>query len=103
MTADLIHKMDTDGNGVTEVEFLCWCLVEFGKASESDIQAILCKFHDADKSPLLRAGRDLMFGGSHGVFFPPAGVQKFRTPCNRDAAAVFSRHQTASAEVATGS
>merc|ERR1719446_1469707 len=42
--------MDTDGNGVTEVEFLCWCLVEFGKVTESDIQAVLCKFHEADKS-----------------------------------------------------
>merc|ERR1719387_3394105 len=50
LSPQLLARMDFDGNGVTEGEFLCFTLLELGKATEQDLRGLIIKFHEADAS-----------------------------------------------------
>merc|ERR1719174_1205803 len=50
ISPQLLARMDFDGNGVTEGEFLCFTLLELGKATEADLRSLILKFHEADTS-----------------------------------------------------
>merc|ERR1719387_1176962 len=50
LSPQLLARMDFDGNGVTEGEFLCFTLLELGKATEADLRSLIIKFHEADAS-----------------------------------------------------
>jgi hypothetical protein len=50
LSPETIARMDTDGNGVSEVEFLCFCLVELSMVDERDLQDLLSVFHRLDQS-----------------------------------------------------
>jgi hypothetical protein len=50
LSPETIARMDTDGNGVSEAEFLCFCLVELSMVDDHDLQDLLSRFHRLDKS-----------------------------------------------------
>merc|ERR1719247_598349 len=50
LSPQLLARMDFDGNGVTEGEFLCFALLELGKATEQDLRSLILKFYEADRS-----------------------------------------------------
>jgi hypothetical protein len=50
LSPETIARMDTDGNGVSESEFLCYCLVELSMVDDQDLQDLLMQFHRLDQS-----------------------------------------------------